>query len=212
MKRKLSGKKLVIIFALLFGSFSLFAQPAPPVDPVDLCMRLASGSTNDIEIVMIPTVDIQPTEIISEIRFTISWQAHGVTFTLGPAIPPFNVGLQGPLDPMPVSGWYYQTFITQPNVPFGVPITAGQEVVIATFTCTAPLWTFIYLQNDAYMIANNIDYYYEIGGPDRTGIFPPGCSSVYISPDLSVPLSNWPIYLAILAMAGAVVIMIRKPW
>ncbi len=208
MKRKLSGKKIVVILVLLLGSLHLYAQP--PVDPVDLCMRLASGSTNTVEIVMIPTVNISSPEIISEIRFTICWQVHNLTFTMGPAIPPFNVGLQGPHDPMPVSGWYYQTFITQPNVPFGTPISAGQEVVIATFTCTAPQWSFLYLQNDPYMIANNIDYWFEITGDNRTGIFPAGCSSVYISPDLSVPISNWPIYLAVALMAVAVIVMIRR--
>ncbi|HOW25482.1 MAG TPA: hypothetical protein PK711_07405 [Bacteroidales bacterium] len=206
LKNGFLGRKMIMIAALLFSGYLLSADP---VDPVDLCMRLADPVTHQVEIVMRPTTTILATDIISEIRYTILWQQPLLVITDGPQIAPFSLQPQG--GPVPSGGVYYQTYISQPNVPVGYAINAGQEVVIATFTVTAPIWSMIFLTNDQYMLDHNIQYFYELGGIDRTGEII--CESVQITPDLSVPLSDWSVYLAIFLMAGAVVVsLIRRPW
>ena len=198
-------KTAITLFFLLNG----FILSADPIDPVDLCMRITDPITHQVEIVMRPTTNILAADIISEIRYTILWQQPLLSITDGPPVPPFNLQPQG--GPVYYGGSYYQTYITQPNVPYNFAINAGQEVVIATFTVTAPLWSIIMLTEDQYMLDKNIQYYYEIGGIDRTGAV--YCESIQITPDLSVPLSDWPIYLAILFMAGTVMaFVIRKLW
>jgi hypothetical protein len=209
-KKKLLSKPLIVFIVILLSGFYLRAQPGGPVDPIDLCMRLADPTTNQVEIVMRPTVNLLPTENITEIRFTVWWKQPLVNITLGPLIDPFNVQLV-PGGPVPNGGFYYQTFQKLSDDFLGFPVSAGQEVVIATFTVSAPLWTFLYISDDAYIMSKNIQYYYELDGQDRTGII--YCDNIQITPDLSVPVSNWPIYMAILLMAGTVaVFMIRKLW
>lgn len=207
MKRKLFGSTVVAIFASLLSSFSLFAQP---VDPIDLCMRLPDPLTNEVEIVMRPTTNLLATENITEIRFTIWWQQPLLTVIPDPEINPFNVE-PVPGGPVPYGGYYYQTFQTLSDELLGFPVSAGEEVVIATFTVSAPLWSFIYLSDNAYIMDHNLQYYYELDGGDRTGVI--YCDSVQITPDLTVPLSNWPIYLSLLLMAGVIIVfMFRKLW
>ena len=208
MKKRIFGKMMITISAFLLGGLSLSAQlpPPSPVDPVDLCMRLAGGSTTDVEIVMRPTTNILAADILSEIRYTISWQEPGVVITPGFGIAPFNLLPQGV--PVLNGGFYYQTFITQPGIPFGININAGQEVVIATFSCSTPLQADLYLTNDQYTLDNNIQYYYEIWGLDRTGTI--YCSSVQISPDLTVPLSGWAVLVPILLITGTIIFTLRR--
>lgn len=206
MKRNKFRKIIIAISGLLLGSSTLFAQVPPPVNPVDLCMRLSGPSPNDVEIVMRPTTNILATDILSEIRYTISWQQPSLTLTPGFGIAPFNLLPQG--GPVLSGGTYYQTFITQPGLPFGFNINAGQEVVIATFSCSTPLLADVYLLNDQYMLDNNIQYYYEIWGLDRTGTF--FCTSVQIQPDLTVPISGWSVFLVVLLISGTIIYTIKR--
>jgi len=207
MKRRLFGTKLIVSIALLFSGFFLFAQPA---GQVDLGIFLSSTPAHQVEIRMRPTYDIIATDLLSEIKYTIYWTEPSITVTPGTGIVPFNLApLPFPYaGPVLIDGKYYFTFSALPNVPIGTVISAGTEVIIATFTATTSIAANIYLINDAVTGANNWDYFYEIGGLDRTGIFYE--DTVEITPDAVVPLANWPIYLAVLLMVGSVAVLVRK--
>ncbi len=209
MKRRLFGTKLIVSIALLFSGFSLIAQGP---SQVDLGIFLSSTPAHQVEIRMKPTYDIISSDLLSEIKYTIYWTEPSITVTPGAGIVPFNMApLPLPYSgPVLIGGKYYFTFSSFPNVPIGSNITAGTEVVIATFTATTGVAANIYLVNDEVTgdPLNNWDYFYEIGGSDRTGIFYQ--DTVAITPDEVVPLANWPIYLAVLLMVGSVAVLVRK--
>ncbi|MDD5696271.1 MAG: hypothetical protein PHD61_13335 [Bacteroidales bacterium] len=207
MKRRLFGTKLIVSIALLFSGFSLIAQGP---SQVDLGIFLSSTPDNQVEIRMRPTYDIISSDLLSEIKYTIYWTEPSITVTPGPGIAPFNMApLPSPyIGPVLIDGKYYFTFDSQTGLPVGTTILAGTEVVIATFTATTGVAANIYLVNDEETDANNWDYFFEIGGSDRTGIFYQ--DTVEITPDAVVPLANWPIYLAVLLMVGSVAVLVRK--
>lgn len=213
MKRKLFGTKPVVFIFLLFSVFSLSAQ----VPAVDLGIFLSTTPDDQVEIRMKPNFDILATDIIAEIKYTICWTEPTINITPGPGIAPFNIAVL-PLPyvgPVLDNGTYYWTFSSLPGTPVGFPIATGEEVVIATFECTASTVSTVKLINDSFTLANNWDYYYELqrlGDPlweiDVTGIFYE--DTVEIVPDQTVPLSNWPIYLTVLLMVGSVAVLVRK--
>ncbi len=137
--------------------------------------------SNKVEIRMKPDYNITTKDIISEIKFTIRWSGEGFNLIPDELINPFNLSPQG--TPIKYGSYYYQTFIAILGNNFIQPIIAGQEVVIATFKYECLFKKAVSLINNTYTKTNNLDYYFEINGLNRTGSF--YMSSVTLDPSVT---------------------------
>ncbi len=190
---KTGAKHLFVILVLLFSGHMLMAQQ------VDLGI-FPSGNPNEMEIRMRPDFEIQPTDLMSNIVFTIRYP-DGLGITIDPSSPfPYELELgHGDVD----GGFFYQTFDADHSNLFGATISPGDQVVILTFEYTNAVADDFELTNEADFPGEDTDYYFEINALDRTGIF-----YTLITPP--VPLSNLGLYLGVLLLVVFFVVRARR--
>ena len=195
MGMKHSWKKIVVALVLVLCGFSTYA------DQIDIGM-FPSSTPNKMEIRLRPDFTIDAGDYLANIQYTIRWVDPTIAITSVDMISPYNMAKQG--GPVLVGGYYYQTFVSVSMIPIPATINPFQEVVISTWDFTGGLASYFQLVNDEYMTANNIQYYAEWNGVDRTGIIYNGFVFA------SVPLSSWAVVISVILMAGTVVFMLKR--
>ena len=186
------AKHLLVILVLLFSGHMLMAQQ------VDLGI-FPSGNPDEMEIRMRPDFEIEPTDLMSNIVFTIRYP-DGQDITIDPDSPfPYDLDLGHGDDD---GGFFYQTFDADHSNSFGITIQPGDEVVILTFEYTNAAANDFELTNEADFPGEDTDYYFEINALDRTGVF-----YTLVFP---VPLSNLGLYLGILLLVVFFAVRARR--
>ncbi|HOW25486.1 MAG TPA: hypothetical protein PK711_07425 [Bacteroidales bacterium] len=189
------GKKIILVLVFFLCGFSLYA------DQIDIGMFL-SATPDKMEIRIRPDFQINAGEYITNIQYTIRWVDPGISINTVDLIPPYNIAKQGAT--LLVGGYYYQTFICTPMNPVPATINPFQEVVVSTWDFTGGSQSYFQLVNDQYMLANNVQYYAEWNGEDRTGII----YNSYVF--TSVPLSNWAVIISVVLMAGTFIFLWKR--
>ncbi len=189
---RLLAKPMLVLLALIFSGHMLMA------DQIDL--GIFKPAVGQIELKIRPDFTILGTEIISEIRYTVRWSDPTLVINSVTPIAPFNINVSGA--PELIGGFYYQTFVGLPVFPYGANINPGDEVVVSQFTYTAATDAWIELIDTPYLIANNREFYAEVNGIDKTGVF--------YNQYPAVPLSNWAIYIGIGLIFALMIVRFRK--
>jgi hypothetical protein len=152
------------IFTLAFAVCVYVIHGNLYADQVDIGLFESTSPTNQLEVRVRPDYNINGWPI-TNIVYTVRWNDPSVTINTN-WIPPYLVSPSG--SPVNVNGWMYQIFVAVPFTAY-VTWTAGTEHVISTFTYSAGCATFEIIE-DAWTYSHNGDYYFSVGGFDRTGI------------------------------------------
>jgi hypothetical protein len=113
-----------------------------------------------------------PGHALTNIQFTISWQAPSNVYLVWPTAntinSTFNIQPQGPV--MYADGWYHQVFAAANGTTLNW--TAGTEypVLVVKYFYSGPGCNLFEISDDIWTGNNNGVYYFEVVGQDRTGI------------------------------------------
>lgn len=168
-------------------------------DVVDICMFPAGAGKADVK--MRPQFPILDNYTVSEIRYTVRWNDPTLQVTSIDIIPPFSILPDGPVY-TPGDGFYYQNYITIAGAVIGFPIDPYEEVIIASFNYTGVNGAQLEIINNEFTANNNLDYYIEVNGEERTG-------TIYCSFD-TVPVSNWAILVVLALISIFTIVVIRR--
>lgn len=116
-----------------------------------------------------PVTQINSTDLLTQIRFTLRWKSPTLVLTMKPFISPYKIQKEGLVRFS--GGYYYQTFTSASNVPFNTTIAANKEVTIAVINYQSSIQDMIYINNDSYILDNHIEYSFIVNGVNATGSF-----------------------------------------
>lgn len=134
-------------------------------DQIDIGI-FESAELNNVEVRIKPNFEIQGSQTITAIRYTLRWTDPGISFDIL-NIPPFYV--QPIEQPVLFNDHYYQIFLAVPQDSVYTAIEAGQERSVSSFSWTGNDCGFFEIIEDEWTQNNNGGLMLELQGTNITG-------------------------------------------
>ena len=132
---------------------------------IDIGILESQTVSDQIEVYIRPDFNIQDTETVTAILYTVRWNNPLVSIS-AQYIYPFFVAPQG--TPEEYNGYYYQVFAAVPMI--AIAMNANEEYLVSSFTYTNGECANFEIIEDDWTQANNGNVYLEFIGVEITGV------------------------------------------